>query len=103
MMHVLHTKKEIRTSRRTLQAQGVSHVSSRLQRLHRRIRGDQRIAVGDVLKSWDVRLTLDFLKSHVATDAPILDIGAYASEGLLALSRAAFPRLRGADATTLRL
>lgn len=96
-MRVLGTKAEIGAARRELERRGLSHVASPLARLYRRFHDDGRIVVGDVVKSWDVLATIEFLEARLAHDRPILDIGAYASEVLLSLASAGFTNLTGAD------
>jgi SAM-dependent methyltransferase len=53
--------------------------------------------VGDCLKSWDVLRTVELLETRLERTAPVLDIGAYASEILCILHRAGFGRLSGID------
>ena len=80
MLAVLQSQDEITTGRRTLRGRGLSFVSPYwLAWLTRRglMPGTQ---VGDEVKSWDVLKTVQFIEQHVAKDAPVLDIGAYASE-----------------------
>jgi SAM-dependent methyltransferase len=96
-MRVLGTKAEIRAARRALETRRLSHVASPLARWCRRFYNDGRIIIGDVLKSWDVLVTIDFLEARVPRDQPILDIGAYASEVLLSLASAGYTNLTGAD------
>jgi SAM-dependent methyltransferase len=55
------------------------------------------IDVGDVRKSWDVLRTLKFIEERVSKTAPILDIGAYASEVLFSLHKLGFSNLAGID------
>ena len=55
------------------------------------------MAVGDMVKSRDVLSTLDFLESHVQKNEPILDIGCYASEAIVALHKLGYSNLIGAD------
>jgi SAM-dependent methyltransferase len=55
------------------------------------------MAVGDMVKSWDVLATIKFLASNVKKDAAVLDIGCYASEILVALHRLGYTRLAGVD------
>ena len=79
-LEVLQSQEEIKTGRRTLRQRGLSFVlpywRAWLTR-HRLMPGTQ---VGDKVKSWDVLKTVQFIEEHVAKDAPVLDIGAYASE-----------------------
>ena len=53
--------------------------------------------MGDMVKSWDVLSTLNFLEGHVKKNDPILDIGCYASEVIVALHQLGFSNLTGAD------
>jgi SAM-dependent methyltransferase len=55
------------------------------------------IKVGDELKSWDVLKTARFIEDHAERDAPVLDIGAFASEILCILHRMGYSRLTGVD------
>lgn len=55
------------------------------------------IDVGDYIKSWDVLKTITFVRDHLSPDAPILDIGAFASEVLCSLHRLGFTNLTGVD------
>lgn len=53
--------------------------------------------LGDRVKSWDVLHTLRFILEHLDHKDPVLDLGAYASEILPALSRSGFSSLTGID------
>ncbi len=53
--------------------------------------------LGDRVKSWDVLHTLHFISEHLDHKDPVLDLGAYASEILPALSRSGFSSLTGID------
>ena len=64
-----------------------------LQRLHI-ARGP---VIGDVQKSWDVDLALQYLERTLRKDAPIMDMGCYASEVLLSLHKLGFTNLTGVD------
>lgn len=96
-MRVLLNQTQIDDARHQMRAMGVSFTESPLQEFLRRLRLRRSPPVGDVVKSWDVLATLQFLQQHVAKDAPILDIGCYASEVLVALHRLGYTRLTGAD------
>ena len=50
-----------------------------------------------MVKSWDVLATVNFLESHVKKNEPILDIGCYASEVIVALHKLGYSNLTGAD------
>jgi SAM-dependent methyltransferase len=56
-----------------------------------------RIKIGDHLKSWDVLKTAMFLEARVSQRAPVLDIGAFASELVCVLRRLGFTNLFGVD------
>jgi O-antigen biosynthesis protein len=53
--------------------------------------------IGDVVKSWDVLKTLNFIDSHLNRNAPVLDIGAYCSEIPCAFYQLGFSNLFGID------
>jgi SAM-dependent methyltransferase len=53
--------------------------------------------LGDRVKSWDVLNTLHFISKYLDCKDPVLDLGAYASEILPALSRFGFSALTGID------
>lgn len=55
------------------------------------------IAVGDLNKSWDLLESIRLLDAGLPRDAPILDLGAYASELPCCLHRLGFRRLAGID------
>jgi SAM-dependent methyltransferase len=55
------------------------------------------IAVGDPVKSWDVLKTVALIEEKLAKDAPVLDIGAYASEVPLILHRVGYRRITALD------
>jgi len=55
------------------------------------------VVVGDVIKSWDVLKTANFLRDRLPRETPILDVGAYASEILSVLHRMKFSNLTGVD------
>ena len=63
-------------------------------RKFRLVRG---IVLGDMAKSWDVLSTVNFLERHLNKNDPILDIGSYASEVIVALHKLGFLNLTGAD------
>jgi SAM-dependent methyltransferase len=55
------------------------------------------IKIGDKIKSWDVLKTASFIEDKLKRDAPILDIGSYASEILCILHRMGYTNLTGVD------
>jgi SAM-dependent methyltransferase len=96
-LKVLKSKSEIASARETLRHRGASCVENLPGRILRRLGWSGGIRVGDPIKSWDVLNTLEFLSENVPRDAPVLDIGAYASEILCALHRVGFTALAGVD------
>lgn len=96
-MEVLQNKSQISKARRELMNKGLSFIESPLQSLMRRLRLKHKIAVGDLVKSWDVLSTLNFIEGHVQKNEPILDIGCYASEVIVALHKLGYSNLTGVD------
>lgn len=96
-LEILRDKNQIDHSRRKLLNKGVSAVESSLQSLMRILRLKPGMAIGDRLKSWDVLSSLDFLQSHVQKNEPVLDIGCYASELIVALHKLGYANLTGVD------
>lgn len=100
-LEVLQNKEQIRAAREALERRNLSSLP------HPVVRGAARamawvgleppLVLGDYIKSWDLLRSVEFLEQHVARDAPILDIGAYASEILIALHKAKFTNLTGVD------
>lgn len=96
-LEVLKSKSEILAARRTLRKMGISCLDSPSRRILRALRLAGGMGVGDFLKSWDVLKTALFLQQHVDRSAPILDIGAYASEILCVLNKMGYEDLTGID------
>lgn len=95
--NVLLNKEQIVEARRTLKRRGLSFATPTWkQGLQRRglLRG---FRIGDELKSWDVLKTVEFIEGHAAPDAPVLDIGAYASEVPLILHELGCRKVFGID------
>lgn len=96
-MQVLQDKQQITKARQELMNKGASLVDTPFRELLRKwclVRG---MAVGDIVKSWDVLTTINFLETHVNKDESILDIGCYASEVIVALHKLGYSSLTGAD------
>lgn len=99
-MQILQDKLQISEARKALDKKGASHVDlpdSRLKALMRKLGLISGVVMGDRVKSWDVLATVNFLESHVKKDAPVLDIGCYASEILASLHKIGYSNLTGAD------
>jgi SAM-dependent methyltransferase len=65
--------------------------------LARRLHLGDPLTIGDFVKSWDVLTSIEFLQERSETSDPILDLGCYASEILLALDKAGYGNLSGID------
>jgi SAM-dependent methyltransferase len=94
---VLQSRSEIRAARERLRHLGLGCVTPPLVRRLRRYRLLGGVDVGDVTKSWDVLRTVDLVRRVLPTDAPVLDIGAFASEVPCALHRAGYTRISAID------
>lgn len=99
---ILQSKSEIDQARRTLRQRGLSCLSlwsawPRAQRARVKLGLTKSVAVGDHIKSWDILNTVEFLQQHVPLSAPVLDLGAYASEILCVLHRLGYTDLTGVD------
>lgn len=96
-VRVLATKTAIEAARRELRRRKLSFVSPGPIRSLQRLKWMRGVSVGDPIKSWDVLNTAEFIQKHLPSQAPILDIGAYASEILCVLHRLNYTALTGAD------
>jgi SAM-dependent methyltransferase len=96
-LNVLKSLADVDASRRELRRMRASCISSSSIRFLRRIGLFNGIELGDHIKSWDVLQTTRFIQDHLPFDAPILDIGAYASEILCILHRLGYRNLTGVD------
>jgi len=95
--HVLRFKWEINSARLELDRRGLSSTSSWWENTLRSLGVGNTIKIGDYRKSWDVLKTAVFLEERVPRHAPILDIGAFASELICVLHRLGFTTLSGVD------
>ena len=96
-MHVLQEKQQIDNARQELLHKGASLVDSPLRSFLRKFGLVHGVAVGDMVKSWDLLTTINFLETHVKKNEPVLDIGSYASEVLVVLHKLGYLNLTGAD------
>ena len=96
-MEVLQNKLQISEARQVLVNKGASLVESPLRSLMRKLGLVRGVAMGDMVKSWDVLATVNFLEANVKKNEPILDIGCYASEVIVALHKLGYSNLTGAD------
>ena len=96
-MEVLQNKLQISEARQVLVNKGASLVESPLRSLMRKLGLVRGVAMGDMVKSWDVLATVNFLEANVKKNEPILDIGCYASEVIGVLHKLGYSNLTGAD------
>ncbi len=88
---VLRAREQVDAAERELHERGLVRRPGALGRLRRdRFRSDP-------LKSWDVLRTLDAVLESVPRDAPVLDIGSFASAIPPALAAAGYTRVAGID------
>jgi len=79
-VEVLKNRKQNDDAREILRSRGLDMTSPRIARVLRKLGLLKGMTIGDRLKSWDVLRTIDFINGNVTGEAPVLDIGAYASE-----------------------
>ena len=99
-LEVLQNEMQINSSRLEMDEKGLSHISSpdsHIRAILRYLGLITEVVIGDRLKSWDVLSTIKFLENHVRKNEPILDIGCYASEVIVALHNTGYTNLTGAD------
>lgn len=100
-LRVLLTEAQIADARVDLAERGAPKLDSAsvvsAKSIARRLGIEFGPSVGDFIKSWDVLETLRFFEGAVQRTAPIIDLGAYASEILLVLKTAGFTDLTGVD------
>ncbi len=96
-MKVLHTKLQITNARHELIKRKGSFAESAFISLMRRLGFVRGVAVGDRIKSWDVLATLNLIETHLEKNDPILDIGCFASEVIVALHALGYSNLVGID------
>jgi SAM-dependent methyltransferase len=96
-MEVLQNQDQIEKARAEMVRRNLSTLDSPVRNVLRRVGLDRSPAIGDHVKSWDVLRTIEFIEKHVPKQGAILDIGAYASEILIALHRLGYSNLAGVD------
>jgi SAM-dependent methyltransferase len=96
-VEVLQSRDQITRAREELRRRHLSFTSSRWRHLAHSLRITRDVEVGDVLKSWDVLKTLEFLERNVSKNAAILDVGAFASELPCILHNLGYRNLAGVD------
>jgi SAM-dependent methyltransferase len=100
-LDVLQNRGQIKAARQTLKDRNLSATPGPVEYAAKTLLAKSRLArpliLGDYVKSWDVLAMVQFLETHVAKTAPLLDIGAYASEILVSLHKDGFTDLTGVD------
>ena len=84
-------------ARAEMRRRGLNFATPWFVKAMRKMRVVSGIDVGDLRKSWDVLRTLNFIEERVGKTAPVLDLGAYASEVLCGLRQLGFSNLAGID------
>lgn len=95
-MKAVQNESQVAAARKEMVDRGVSAVETGWRSILRRVGVSRGPAVGDYIKSWDVLETLRFLQ-RLDRSEPILDIGAYSSEIIVALHKSGYRNLHGAD------
>jgi SAM-dependent methyltransferase len=100
-LEVLQRMAQIEQARARLEERGISCVGrppGRAARLWARLRGKPSPEpFGDIIKSWDVLRTAEFIEQAFPASARVLDLGAFNSEILSVLHGLGFQRLTGID------
>ena len=88
-MEVLQNYKQVIDARKKLKEKNISFIDSsliiRFKNLLRKLGFKKQISIGDVNKSWDILNFIQFIEKNVTKNQPILDIGCYCSECVVAL------------------
>lgn len=97
-LEVLQTREQIAEGRCELRRRRISFATPQWKSwLRRHGLAKPGIQIGDELKSWDVLKTAQFIETHLAKDAAILDIGAFGSELPPLLWALGYRRVSGID------
>jgi len=96
-IEVLRSRAQIQEARTELERRALSFTSPWWKDFGRKVGLSKAIGLGDELKSWDVLKTLHFIEKNVPPNAPILDIGAFASELPSILHTINYSNLAGID------
>ncbi len=97
MTSVLKFKSEIRSARDDMRRSGVSCLTPWIRKYLNTLGFFSGVTLGDILKSWDVLKTSNFIRDHLSLETPVMDIGAYSSEILPVLHRMKYSNLTGVD------
>ena len=97
-VRVLQTHADNLAAREEMRRGGFSYWPGTLsRRLIDRLLRRPPVSIGALDKSWDVLQTVRLLEERLPPDAPVLDMGAFASEILCSLHMLGFTRLTGID------
>lgn len=96
-LQTLRSAEQISEARFRLNRRGLSFATTGWTACLLRYRLLSGMRIGDRLKSWDVLKTIELIEEQVPKEAPILDIGAYASEVPLILHRLGYRRIAAVD------
>ena len=96
-VEVLKSKMDNIISRQEMHSLGIDFTVPTLIRLARKYGLLKSVNIGEPSKSWDVLKTVKFIRNRLSPNAPILDIGAYASEIICSLHRLGYVNLTGID------
>ena len=94
---VLQGKHQIVAARDALRRMGASCIAPWPVPWLRRLGILGGVNLGDPVKSWDILTSATFFMERIPREAPVLDIGAYASEILCVLHRLGYRSLTGID------
>ena len=100
-MEVLQNYKQVIDARKKLTEKNISFIDSsviiRFKNLLRKLGLKNQISIGDVNKSWDILSFIQFIEKNVSKNQPILDIGCYCSEFVVALDALGYKKLSAVD------
>lgn len=97
MLEVLKNQEQINHARDVMIEKGYSALMPKVNFFLSMLGLTAEFPIGDKLKSWDVNLTVEFIANRLEKDSAVLDIGAFASEVLLSLSKLGYTNLYGID------
>lgn len=97
MLQILQSRAQIYQSRKILRSRHWSTIGGLIDRAKRRFKLGTGLAVGDMVKSWDVLQSLEFINKHLSKQDVVVDFGAYCSEVPVALNKMGFAQVYGVD------
>lgn len=101
MLEILKSMDDVIKAREILKHRQINSLSNPLQRFLSKWRFVKEVPVGELIKSWDVLKSIEFIEKHISSEEPILDIGAFASEILVILRKLGYSNLTGIDLNPL--